>query len=109
MRTSRHLKKGCYPSGVCRLFRTLPRITAWRYLTETCPASHSHRDSRGFAIQTPPLPGSGRVVVLQLPDEELGYGSETVAHAVDISALAAQDARKGVGETLNFQQKDVVK
>lgn len=60
-------------------------------------------------MQTPPLPGSRCVVVLQLLDEELGYGSEAVAHAVDISALAAQDAQEGVSETLNFQQKDVVK
>jgi len=42
-------------------------------------------------------------------DEKLGYSSETVAHAVDISALGAQDAREGVSESLNFQQKNMVK
>lgn len=44
-----------------------------------------------------------------MPHQELGYGTEAVAHAVDVSALCAQDARERVSETLNFQQKDVVK
>lgn len=68
---------------------------------------HSH--NRDFIIEKWALPGCWGAVALQLSDEELGYGSETVAHAVNVSALGAQDAREGVSETLDFQQKNMVK
>lgn len=59
---------------------------------------------------TPAVPGCCcRAVGVELPQEQLGDGREAVAHAVNVPALGAQDAREAVREALDLQQEDVVK
>lgn len=54
------------------------------------------------------LPGLKGSVVFQLLDKKLSYGSETVTHTINVSALDAQNIGEVVCDVFDLQQKNMV-
>lgn len=59
-------------------------------------------------MRTLVLPAVRGSVIFQLLNEKFSYGSETVTHTINVSALDAQDIGEGVCDVLNLQQKDMM-